>query len=348
MSFFNWLRGTTRRRAKVRCQPPPRCRLLVEGLEDRTVPANYSAASVPELIVAIEAANLTTEADTITLAAGKTFTLTQVNNFTHGPTGLPTIAAAEELTIVGNGATIERSTAKGTPAFRLIDVAAGASLTLQNLTLQRGLAVRTREGISNQGGAIINQGTLALSGVTVQNNTSQGDDRSEAAGGGIWSSGSLSVEHSTIQNNQALGSPSGSARGGGLYVDGGSASLIDVTLYSNTARGGDGSDRVKVYVESGPKHTSFYYLPATSGGSAFGGALYISGGTLSLQNSTVTRNVAKGGIGGNDPNTRTFDGAGQGGGLYLAAAASVSLDAFTFANVKNNSPDDIFGSYTVG
>ena len=43
------------------------------------------------------------------------------------------------MTIVGNGDTIERSTAASTPDFRLLDVARGGSLTLENLTLQGGM-----------------------------------------------------------------------------------------------------------------------------------------------------------------------------------------------------------------
>src|SRR5262245_19978555 len=83
----------------------------LERLEVRAVPAPYTAASVIELRDAITAANQTREADTITLAAGTTFTLTEVNNTADGPTGLPLIVAGEDLTIVGSGDVIERSTA---------------------------------------------------------------------------------------------------------------------------------------------------------------------------------------------------------------------------------------------
>jgi hypothetical protein len=58
--------------------------------------------------------------------AGTAFTLTAVDNTTDGATGLPVIAANDTLTIVGNGDTIQRSTASGIPAFRLFDVASGA------------------------------------------------------------------------------------------------------------------------------------------------------------------------------------------------------------------------------
>src|SRR5262245_56512979 len=84
----------------------------LERREGRAVPASYTAANVDELRDFITAANNTPEADTITLAAGTTFTLTTVDNTTHGATGLPVIAANEHLTILGNGSTIERSASK--------------------------------------------------------------------------------------------------------------------------------------------------------------------------------------------------------------------------------------------
>jgi hypothetical protein len=217
------------------------------------VPASFTAASVSDLVADIAAANKTPEADTILLAPGRTFTLAAVNNTADGPTGLPVIAAGEDLTIVGNGAVIERSTAKNTPAFRLLEVAAGGSLTLQNLTLQGGLAQATSHQIGI-GGAVYNLGSLTLDGVTVQNNTAHGyspaknDYVTDAMGGGVYTIGSLVVTRSTIRNKAAIGGDGpdgdlystyppwgGYGWGGGVYVAGGTVSISNSTIVGNTA-----------------------------------------------------------------------------------------------------------------
>jgi hypothetical protein len=324
-----------------------RARLLLEPLEDRALPSAYTAGSVADLIADINTANAAGGSNTITLVAGTTFNLTAVDNSTDGATGLPVIAAKDSLTLIGNGDTIARSNGGGTPAFRLLDVAAGATLTLQDLTLQGGLAFGS--GVQAEGGAIYNQGTLTLSGVTVQNNTAQGSEGNlvyagTAAGGGIYSGGSLTVEASTIQNNQALGGNAfgdgnpgdgGWGLGGGVFIAGGTAALDNVTLYSNTAQGGNGAS---------VNGRNRYFSGKGGGGDGLGGGLYAAGGSVSLNSTTVDHNTARGGTG------QGGDGVGQGGGLYLAAAASVCLDAFTQMNVNHNSAStsdpDISGSYT--
>src|SRR5687767_2131336 len=150
----------------------------LEALEGRTLFAAYAAATVPELVAAIHRANASKEADMIALAAGTTFTLTAADNTTgDGPTGLPVIAAnGGGLTILGNGGTIERSRAAGTPAFRLISVAARGALTLLDLTLQGG-QIYGKPGVEGaaatpatpgRGGAVLNRGVLTLDRVVVQ------------------------------------------------------------------------------------------------------------------------------------------------------------------------------------
>ena len=105
-------------------------RLFLEQLEERALPSAYTANVAADLINDINAANAAGGANTITLAAPTTapYVLTAVNNTTtasvnYGNTGLPVIAANDNLTILGNGDTIERSTATGTPYFRLLKVA---------------------------------------------------------------------------------------------------------------------------------------------------------------------------------------------------------------------------------
>jgi hypothetical protein len=329
--------------------------LNLERLEDRTLPSSYTAGSVTDLIQDINLANASVGSNTIALAASTTFTLTAVNNSTDGPTGLPVIAAGHNLTITGNGDTIARSTASGTPYFRLFDVAGGASLTLSSLTLQGGLA---SSDSSSAGGAIYNQGTLLLSGVTVQNNSAQGwfdaytYTYQTAEGGGIWSSGALTLQNCTIQNNQAVGvsltppfdANGGNGFGGGLYVAAGTATLSNVTLSTNTAQGGTGGD-------GGWDHASGSFYPGGNGGNGFGGGLYVAGGSVSLHSTTVTSDTAAGGAGGHSPRGGNgTPGLGEGGGLYIDPAASVVLDAFTLASFRHNiastSYPNIAGSYT--
>jgi hypothetical protein len=330
--------------------------------------SNFTAATVSDLIADINAANQAGGSNTITLTA-TTYNLTAVDNTTDGATALPVIAANDNLTILGNGETIARSTAKGTPAFRLLDVASGASLALANVTLQGGLAYGS--GVSAEGGAIYSQGVLDLNGVTVQNNIARGQDGppfgqpgqpgQSAAGGGVYSGGSLTLEGGTkVQNNQAVGGNGGpgyyhiglpglvyrpggrggNAFGGGLFVSSGSVNLTGVTISSNTAQGGSGGD--------------YSYGWATvssqgSGGYGLGGGIYASGGDITLLQTSVTGNAAQGGTAGSHHAYHGVDGLGEGGGLYVDPAATVSLDAYTVANVIHNkastSNDDILGSY---
>jgi hypothetical protein len=368
MSFFSWLRNRTSIRSpRGRAQHRPaahRFRPHLEALEDRALPSTYYAATASDLIADINAANTAGGANTIVLTAPTTspYVLTAVNNTTDGATGLPVISggskkvAADNLTIVGNGDTIERSTASGTPAFRLFDVAGGGTLTLQNVTLANGLAYGS--GVSAEGGAIYNQGTTVLSGVTVQNNTAEGypgltatkknpaPPGSDAAGGGIWSSGSLTLENSTVvQGNSALGGrsdssgPGGNAFGGGIYVAGGTANITGTTFSFNKAQGGMGGGL------------------GSNGGSAYGGAVYVAGGTVTLSGDTLgqppsdtnngfpANNTAQ--AGAPYPGGGGVWGNGNGGALYVAGGNATLTNDSVISNLADGW-DVGLGSYTGG
>ncbi len=114
----SWKSGGFRSRHPQARPARRRTRLTLEHLEDRNLPSSYSAATVSDLIADIDAANKAGGANTISLTApgSSPYVLATVNNSKDGPTGLPVISGgskADNLTIVGNGDTIERSTAGG-------------------------------------------------------------------------------------------------------------------------------------------------------------------------------------------------------------------------------------------
>jgi hypothetical protein len=299
-----------------------RTRLHLEQLEDRHLPSGYTASTVGDLIHDINAANTAGGTNTITLATSTTFfTLTKGNNQVDGPTGLPVIGAGDNLTIAGNGDYLERSTVTGTAAFRLFDVASGAALTLENLILADGMT--SGPGVAAEGGAIYNQGTLVLDGVTVAQNSAvgssgaaatkqkNGEPGQNASGGGIWSNGVLTLENGTrIENNTAAGGQGGqgirvvtpygidyinggyggAGYGGGVYVAGGSVSVSDATLSGNSAAGGAPGLGGGVWLWSG------------------GGGLFVAGGTVNISGAFVTSNTAQ------------YSKDNYGGGIYVGGA----------------------------
>jgi hypothetical protein len=271
---------------------------------------NYTAATVSDLIADINAANHQGGSNTITLVAGDSFVLAAADNTTDSPTGLPVVAANDNLTITGNADPIQRSTASGTPDFRLFDVARGGSLSLQNLTLENGRAAGGWGG-----GAVYNQGTLKLHRVTVRGN-------SATLGGGVYvSGGTVSLTGDGLAANTAVGIAA-NGYGGALYVASGTVSLSNDTFSGNTARGGVG------------------YLAGTYNGiplwyrfHGFGGALYVAGGTVSLTGVTLSSNTAAGGEGGaGTPGFYRHNGGNGGpggtgyGGAVCVAAGTVRLN----------------------
>jgi hypothetical protein len=210
-------------------------------LEDRTLPSSFTAATVSDLIADINAANAAGGSNTITLAPKTIFTLTQVNNTTpYGSNGLPVIAANDNVTIVGNGDTIQRNIHSA--AFRFFEVAGGASLALNDVKLQNGSA--------DVGGGIDNLGTLTVSGCTLSQN-------SAVVGGGIYNGGTCTVQSSTLSRNSAL-SPNSASAGGGIYDAPGAGILTvsasTITKNSATDNGGGiyegGLDAVYITNES--------------------------------------------------------------------------------------------------
>src|SRR5437867_3666614 len=171
------------------------------------------AGDVACLINAINAANMNGKKNTITLAAG-TYTLTEVDDITDGPNGLPAITSA--LIITGMGAvatTIERLG----PRFRLVHVAATGSLTLQEVTVQ-GFSLPLVPTAA--GGGIRNDGTLTIINSALNRNEAN-------FGGGIFNLGTVTITDSSLSGN------SGGAAGAIHNFDFGTLTISNSTLSGN-------------------------------------------------------------------------------------------------------------------
>lgn len=190
------------------------------------------ACSVPALIAAINTANTNAEPDTVELAAGCTYDLSAIDNTSLGdPEGLPIILTDDAVLIHGHGATIRRSSASGTPEFRVMHVrvanSAGtggsALFAMDDVSVENG-DVRTAQG---SGGGIYldpaqsTPGLVQLSQVRVVGNHA-------FTGGGISTSAPLDLSGSTVEGNHA------DAYAGGILVASAPLTVTSSRIADNT------------------------------------------------------------------------------------------------------------------
>jgi hypothetical protein len=206
------------------------------------------SCSTASLISAINAAN-TAGSGTLLLASHCTYLLTTPNGAGRGPDGLPVITGNLAL-IGGNSTTIARSSTAA--PFRVVEVAAGATLELRDLFITGGNADATVPTNDTGGGILNSRGTLELIQVTVTGNTADSgagvsNDSGRAdvrdtlvqsnttragggGGGGLYNDGSLTIEFSILRTNHA------NTTGGGIYNgQGGRTEAVNVTAEGNTA-----------------------------------------------------------------------------------------------------------------
>jgi hypothetical protein len=130
-----------------------------------------------------------------------------------------------------------------------------------------------------------------------------------------------------------------------LYIAGGTATLHNVTLPSNTAQGGVGG-RGATFVSRGQRIST----PGGRGGDGSGGGLFVAAGALTLHDGAVISNSAAAGAGGAGgpgppPGANGAAGSARGGGLFIEVASSTRLDEITFAQVTNNMPSNFHGPF---
>jgi CSLREA domain-containing protein len=293
-----------------------------------TLPGGGNGCTLRE---AINAANTVDGFQAITFAPSLT---------AAGPATITLLTALPELnsdlSITGPGAdllTVERSSAGGTPNFRIFTVNSGKTVSISGFTAANGRVVGP-----NNGGGVLNNGTLVLTGVNLygntaaQSNVGQGGD-----GGGLMNFGALTLNNCNVggalssQKNTAEdgfgggiwhqlgtltvngGSISGNI-GGGVHSVQGSITLNGVTVMNNSSPFVGGLDiRTPATVINS--------LVSGNVANGFGaGGIYISGAPVVVVNSTIS---------GNSCNQ-------SGGGVFMHNNASLTLVNSTIANNRSD------------
>lgn len=300
------------------------------SLREAMLLANGAAANGNCVVVADSNATLT-----IDLPADTTFTLADGPYDARGPNGLPSVTGA--YAIAGHGATIIRSTAPGTPRFRILHVAESGSLEVADLGFRNG---HTPDGVSGtrsidgvNGGAIYNAGDLVLTRCVVAGNTAGSGASSSSDepglggdGGGIFgyggAGGKLVLHGTTVSGNTAGDGGSGingggrGGRGGGIHVQNiatGTLTIENSRIRYNQA--GDGGADLPGGVE------------ASGGNGGGGGGIYFVGTSArppTIVNSFIEYNAAGAAGAGTVAEEGDYGGNGGNGGGIAGSANSTA------------------------
>jgi len=297
---------------------------------------NIANGDVTGLITAINAANANSEADIINLATNGLYNLTAVNNTISNPNigggnGLPAIinsfsGAGADITINGNGATIQRNT---TADLRILVISGSSTevvinnvifknakatlngaciaamwkdvrLTINGCTFENNVLTPVGSNTEDGGGAIlIHEGFLTVTNTIFRGNTAPN-------GGAIKCLlSNMTLTNCTFQNNQTTGT--GNNGGAGVIIDGakfdGSAREINITLckfINNTDIKQGGGVFYYTYGNTTGTIDKCYFKGNTSpsGGGMHAGVDNSSNNNLTISNTTFDGNIASGASGG--------------------------------------------------
>jgi hypothetical protein len=255
-----------------------------------------------DLINAINAAN-TAGAGTLRLASSCNYILTapamQVLPTTRGPDGLPIISG--NISLIGGRSTRISRPSTAAP-FRIVEVAAGAVLSVRNIFISGGASG------ANTGGGILNaRGNVLLTHTTVTDNTADN-------GAGISNdSGRMTLIKTLVSSNTALG-----GGGGGAYNDG----WLNLRLSRFTGNSANTSGGGIYNGQIGGRTEAFRTTIDGNTARASGGGIFnASDARLALARTLVKRNTAN-----------------NGGGIFNAGIANrVSfIDNLVILNTPNN------------
>jgi hypothetical protein len=242
--------------------------------------------------------------------AGSTITFDMTAGHVTSPITLTSgeLLVGKNLTIQGPGANL--LTISGNAASRIFEVSNGFTVSISGLTMTNG---KLAGGGTNEGGGILNAGTLTITSSTLSNNSLVGSSGSFNLGGGIKNTGTLNVVNSTLSQNAASGGCH--SDGGGIHNTG-TVTITGSTLLNNSV-----SDS------------------AGCGGGNFGGGIY-NNATMTITNSTLS---------GNSSSSNTFN---VGGGIYNDATLIIKSCTLTGNTVNGgngsfNAGGAIFHSFNI-
>ncbi len=277
--------------------------------------ATLSASDLSSLQAAMAIANSNGADDILTLTGDIVFTASN-NTVNIGADN------AHSLTIIGSKNNAGgRVTIDGGNLTRVIDVAAGATATLENLTITNGL-------VAGNGGD--NTG----------NTTGNGRPGGDGAGGGIRNAGTLSINNSVITDSKASGGggtgggfPKGGGGGGGggfgagLGGAGGSDRVGELPTAPSAGNGGNGSGT------SGGQRGG--YGGSTTGGAGGGANIPLVGNGYSIGGAGGTASSGAASIGGGGGGGGGFFNGGNGGSAVGGIFNSGTL-TITGSTISNN------------
>ena len=229
-----------------------------------------------------------------------------------------------------NGAAAATTIVDGTNSLNVFTVGAGISLSLSNLTIERGVGYQGGGGVDNagtlvvnnslfnvntalSGGAILNTGTANISNTSFNSNSPYFFGHS-ASCGAIDNRSTMTITASTFYNNYC----NNNFTSGGAICNGGTLTILDSTFSNNASGGNNAGYGGAIFTSAGTltvANSTFSGNSATTSG----GAIYSQGGTTQISNSTF----------GNNPETI------GGGGALSNAGGAVTIQNSIVANTAN-------------
>jgi GrpB-like predicted nucleotidyltransferase (UPF0157 family) len=252
-------------------------------------------------------------------------------NLTSGELGIN-----KDLTISGpgvNALVVQRSSASGTPTFRIFDIATGGfNVSISGMIIANGSA-------PSGGGILNNGGTLTVASCTISGNFAAD------GGGGAYNDGggTLKILNSIFSDNSVLATLN--QRGGGIYNLNGTLTITNSTFSGNTGLQGGGIGNASMMSIT----NSTISANSTNATRGHGGGIYNSG-TATITNSTLSGNnsFSVGGGVSNDGtvtitnSTLSNNSAGSssngGGGIFNTGAVN-ARNTIIALNTGSSAPD---------